>query len=205
MPAPITVFALLLLATAAAAARAEVYTCVDKQGRHLTADRPILDCIDREQVQIAPSGAKKKVEPSLTAEERSALEEKARRDAEARNRALDQRRQDRALLLRYPDRAAHDKERESALSTVEATITTSSKVAAELVQQRQKLASEMEFYARNPKKAPARLVRQIEENEQQQAAQKRYVATQQEEKQRINQRYDRELARLATLWAATQR
>ncbi|OYX12745.1 MAG: DUF4124 domain-containing protein, partial [Acidovorax sp. 32-64-7] len=26
-----------------------IYTCVDRQGRRLTADRPIAECLDREQ------------------------------------------------------------------------------------------------------------------------------------------------------------
>ncbi|WP_321576217.1 DUF4124 domain-containing protein, partial [Ramlibacter aquaticus] len=196
-----SVAALLAATLATPAVRAaDIYSCVDSHGRRITADRPILDCIDREQTELTPSGVKKRIGPSLTADERAAQEEQARREAEERNRQLDQRRRDRALLLRYPDRATHDRERQAALAAVDAVIATASKRDAELVQQRKKLDAEMEFYARDPKKTPARLKRQIDENEQQQQAQTRYIATQQEERQRINERYDRELQRLAELW-----
>ena len=45
-----------------------IYTCVDAQGRRLTADRPIRECIDREQNELNASGTvKRKIGPSLTA------------------------------------------------------------------------------------------------------------------------------------------
>ncbi|WP_432214584.1 DUF4124 domain-containing protein, partial [Salmonella enterica] len=37
-------------------AQGGIYTCVDAKGRKLTADRPILDCIDREQKELNASG-----------------------------------------------------------------------------------------------------------------------------------------------------
>ena len=59
----------------------------------------------------------------------------------------------------------------------------------------------MEFYRKDPARAPARLKRQIEENEQHTKAQQRFIAGQEGEKQRINARFDKELARLRELWA----
>ena len=52
-----------------------VYTCIDAKGRKLTADRPIVECIDREQKVLNPSGTvRAKVGPSLTAQEKLELE-----------------------------------------------------------------------------------------------------------------------------------
>ena len=52
-----------------------IYTCVDKQGRKLTSDRPIPECIDREQRELGPSGTLRRViGPTLTQQEREALE-----------------------------------------------------------------------------------------------------------------------------------
>ena len=54
-----------------------VYTCIDAKGRKLTADRPIVECIDREQKVLNPSGTvRAKVGPSLTAQEKLELEQK---------------------------------------------------------------------------------------------------------------------------------
>ena len=47
-----------------------------------------------------------------------------------------------------------------------------------------------------------KLKRQIEENDQQIAMQQRQLASQEEERKRLNKRYDDELARLRVLWAA---
>ena len=33
-----------------------IYTCTDGKGRKITSDRPIMDCIDRNQQEITPSG-----------------------------------------------------------------------------------------------------------------------------------------------------
>jgi hypothetical protein len=182
-----------------------IYTCVDSKGRRLTADRPIIDCIDREQKELNPSGTvRRKVGPSLTAEEQKAEEEKARKAAEERNRAAEQKKRERALLARFPDRARHDAERASTLATVDAIIATSHKRSAELLAQRKELDTEGEFYRKDPTKYPARLKRAIEENDAQQAAQKNFVAEQAEEKKRINKRFDEELARLRILWSDTE-
>ena len=84
---------------------AGVYTCVDAKGRKLTADRPIADCIDREQKVLNPSGTvKAKVGPSLTAQERAEQEQKTKREAEEQAKAADEKRRNRALLSRYPNK-----------------------------------------------------------------------------------------------------
>lgn len=179
-----------------------IYTCVDGKGRRLTSDRPIIDCIDREQTELSPNGqVVRKIGPSLTAAERAAEEDKARRAAEERNRQLEERRRDRALLTRYPDRSTHDKERTKALDTVGEVINTANRRSSELQAQRKKLENDLEFYGGDLKKAPATLRRQLEENDQLQAAQKRFVLNQEEEKKRVNGRFDEELQRLKVLWA----
>jgi hypothetical protein len=72
----------------------------------------------------------------------------------------------------------------------------------ELAAQRKKLDDEMEFYKKDPKKAPEYLRRQLEENSQSVAVQKRFIADQDEEVRRVNGRFDDELARLRPLWLA---
>ena len=196
----------LLLAGAAGSAMAQtgIYTCVDAKGRRLTSDRPILECVDREQKELNASGTVKRVvPPSLTAPERAALEERERKVAEERQRQEEDRRLRRALLVRYPNVAVHDAERANALKVAQDAVVSSQRRIAELQEERRKLATEAEFY-KTPDKWPGKLKRQVEQVEQETAAQQRFLATQEDEKKRINTRFDEELARLKVLWAQAQ-
>ena len=58
----------------------------------------------------------------------------------------------------------------------------------------------MEFYAKDPSKAPASLKRRVEENDSSVAVSRRFIAEQDVEKQRVNQRFDEELVKLKQLW-----
>jgi len=179
-----------------------IFTCVDDKGRKLTADRPIVECIDREQKEISPSGTVvRRIGPSLTAKERAAEDERARKATEERNRLAEEKRRNRALLNRYPDQKAHDKERIAALATADAVITAADRRLQDLDGQRTRLAQELEFYKGDLSKAPPVLRRQSEEIARQAQAQKRFIADQHDEKKRITARYDEELVRLKALWA----
>jgi hypothetical protein len=179
-----------------------VYTCIDAKGRKLTADRPIAECIDREQKVLNPSGTvRAKVGPSLTAQEKQELEQKEKREAEERNRTAEEKRRDRALMIRYPNKGVHDRERLEALAQIEVVTKAATTRLTELVRQRAALDEEMEFYKKDPSKAPAYLRRQLEENTQSQSVQKRFIAEQDGESRRLNARFDDELIRLRQVWA----
>lgn len=183
---------------------AGIYTCVDSKGRKLTSDRPIPDCADREQKVLNPSGTvKAKVGPNLTAQERAEQEARQREEADRRAAAEEERRRNRALLTRYPNQAAHDKERHSALAQVTQVTQAANKRIEELTLDRRKLDTEMEFYKKDPGKAPQALRRQIEEVDQSMEIQKRFVAEQLQELRRVNARFDEELSRLRALWATS--
>jgi len=180
-----------------------IYTCTDAQGRKLTSDRPIPECMDREQKLLNPSGTlKQKIGPSLTAAERAQQDAKDKQELEERNRVTEERRRDRALLMRYPDRAVHDRERADVLAQIAAVSKAASARLVELAAQRKKLDDEMEFYKKDPSKAPQYLRRQVDENIQNTAVQHRFIADQVDEAQRVNGRFDEELVRLHQLWAA---
>lgn len=192
-----------VLALMLAAARAQVtgiYSCVDARGKRWTSDRPIPECSEREQKVYNPSGTVRQVmPPTLTAKEREAQEAQERKLAEERQRRAEEKRVERALLSRYPNRAAHDADRAKALVQVQESIDLAQRGIVALQKQRQKLQQDAEFY-KDPSKWPPKLKRQFEENDQQVAAQKRYVANQEEEKKRVNARFDEELAKLKNLW-----
>ena len=117
-----------------ATSAASIYTCVDRNGRRLTADRPIAECLDREQRELSPSGmTRRQLGPSLTEHERAALEAQRRKEAEARSRELEERRRERVLTTRYPDKATHDVERFAAIQQLDDVTATAEKRMAELM------------------------------------------------------------------------
>jgi hypothetical protein len=178
-----------------------VYTCVDAKGRKLTSDRPIPECTDREQKVLNPSGTvKQTVGPTLTAQERAVQEQKEKQELEDRNRIAEERRRDKALMMRYPNKAVHDQERTEALAQIVVVKQAAVNRINELAAQRNKLNDEMEFYKKDPTKAPAYLRRQVEDNVQSTSVQKRFIAEQDDEAKRVNLRFDDELARLRQLW-----
>ncbi len=179
-----------------------IYTCVDAKGRKLTSDRPIPECSDREQTLLNPSGTVRAiVPPTLTGPERAALEARQRREAEERARQVEERRRERALLVRYPNRSMHDKERQEALDSIAVVRQAAINRVKELQRQRKELDTELEFYARDPSKVPPSLRRLVDDNEKSMAVQERFILDQEAEIARVNARFDEELARLQQLWA----
>lgn len=178
-----------------------IYACVDAKGRRLTSDRPIPECIDREQRELNPSGSTRRiVGPTLTAQEVAAQEAQQRKAREDANRAFDDRRRDRALLSRYPDRAAHDRVRAETLAQLDQLIASAQSQLSVLMNERKKLDTELEFYRANPSKTPAALKRQHDANMASLATQQRLISDQVDEKKRVNARFDEELVRLKVLW-----
>lgn len=178
-----------------------IYSCVDSRGRTITADRPISDCNDREQRELNPSGTtKRKVDPTLTAREQAEREEKDRQAQQAALRAQEERRRERALLIRYPTPAAHDRERADALAQIEAVIQAARKRVGELSMDRRKVDEELEFYSKDISRAPSSLRRELDDIQQSTAVQNRFISDQEDEKRRVNARFDDERARLSKLW-----
>lgn len=187
----------------AQAAGGSIYTCIDRNGRKLTADRPIPECLDREQRELGPTGiVRRQIGPSLTEQERAAVEAQRRKEAEERSRQVEERRRERVLTARYPDKASHDVERAAAIAMVDDVTATAEKRIVELREQRKTFDAEMEFYKKDPNKAPMTLRRRIAENEDSIAEQQKFLAGQDQEKRRVHQRFDTELAQLRRLWDA---
>jgi hypothetical protein len=199
---------LLLLAAAAGAAAQQaasagasvIYSCIDDNGRRITADRPIADCTAKAQRVLNRDGSLKAVHPpTLTADERAALEADERKKAEARAAQADASRRDRNLLARYPNEAPHSKAREGALDSVRLAMRVTDQRLRELAEERKPLEAEAEFYVGKP--LPAKLRAQFDANEAATEAQRDARLQQQAELDRINRLYDAELARLKRLWA----
>jgi hypothetical protein len=198
------VAALLPMAVPAqpAPAPAAIYSCTDARGRTLTADRPIAECIDREQRELSPSGTtRRKIEPTYTARELAEREDRAREAALQAARLIDERRRERALLVRYPNVTVHERERKEALVQIDAVIQAAQKRLAELAEDRKKIDEELEFYKHDISKAPGAVRRKLEDNAQSVAVQNRFIGEQEDEKKRVNARFDEERARLKQIWS----
>ena len=195
--------AALLWGLATPLAAQGIYTCTDAQGRRITSDRPIAECLDREQRELNPSGSeRRRIPPVLSENERAALEQRQRKEVEERNRQLEERRRERALVVRYPNKPAHDQERAQAITQADGVLALIEKRLLELHAQRKSLDLEMEFYPKNPASAPAVLRRRLAENQEALDDQERALAAQNAEKFRIHARFDAELELLQRLWAA---
>ena len=101
----------------------DIYTCTDAKGRKLTSDRPIAECMDRDQRELNPSGSVRRVlTPPPAPKSRAELLADEKTEADARLQKAEENRRDRALRLGYPDRASHDKARTAALQNKRNTI-----------------------------------------------------------------------------------
>ena len=184
----------------------KIYTCVDKNGRRITSDRPILECIDREQRQLSGSGTVQRVIPPSPTLEEKAQAEAARKAAErARQREAEEVQRDRALVLRYPNQTAHDRARANALEQVDLVIGGLSEREKSLALRVQDLDQQLAAFSAQPNSAPSLLRRQRLDAEAELAQQRRLLQQQRAERDRINTKFNEELARLTKLWQSDGR
>jgi hypothetical protein len=182
-----------------AGAQVRIYSCVDAKGRHLTADRPIMECLDREQKQYGDNGTVKgRLPPSMTAEERALEDEKLHQTQLAEQRQAEFKRRDRVLLNRYPNAASHQRERAASLARLDDAIAAGDRRVADLGRQRQELEQQAAG-TKNVARA-TQIKRQLDENAENMSAQQRLLASQRDERHRIESRFDDEYARLQVLW-----
>lgn len=183
--------------------KAQIYTCVDDRGRRLTSDRPISECIAKEQRLLNRDGSVRQVvPPTLTAEERADREAMEARAAEVRAAQADAVRRDRNLRNRFPNEAAHRKSRELALDTVRVAMKNSEVRLLELSKERKPLLEEAEFF--KGRALPPKLQQLLAINDTSVDAQRSAIANQEAELVRINRLFDAELEHLRKLWAGAQ-
>ena len=197
--------AMLMLAGASHAQKSPsttmVYSCVDAGGRRLTADRPIAACADREQQVTMPGGAVRTVGPAYSERERAEQAAQQRREAEERYRANDGKRRERALATRFPSKAAHDAERAEAVDVLRAQIRIVQERRSFLLEDRKKIVQDMEFYKKDPSKAPAPLQARLDGNRHDLKEVDEQIATINDEIKATNLRFDEEAQSLKPYWS----
>jgi hypothetical protein len=177
-----------------------IYSCTAPDGRRITSDRLISECVGLEQRVLNRDGTVRMVvTPPLSSEDAARKEMQERRAAAERMARQEDSRRDRNLMARYVDESAHQRARAAALETVRQAIAASEARLAELAADRKKLDTEAEFY-RN-KALPPKLREAFDANEASAEAQRALSATQKAELDRVNKLYDAELDRLKKLRA----
>ena len=171
-----------------------VYSCVNTNGRIYT-DRPIAECIARKPLEMRTTGGALRLVESAD----SVHEAAERRDRQAASQ-VEQRRRERALLVRYPNAGTHDRERSEALAEIDAVIHVAEEYVGELREERKKIDLELEFYKGDLSKAPEAVRRRLDYNTQRLKAQNRFIGEKEDEKKRLNARFDDERTRLLPHW-----
>jgi hypothetical protein len=175
-----------------------IYSC-EVNGKRVTSDRPIPECISREQRVHNSDGSVREVRPPVpTADERAEIEAREQQAALVRAQQREAIRRDRNLLQRFPNEAAHKKAREAALDDVRKSLKVSESRLAALEKERKPLMDETEFYV--GRQMPLKLRQSIDANDAATEAQRNLVTNQKAEIVRIDKIYDDELERLRRLW-----
>ena len=193
---------LVLVCASVWAQSSAVYSCVDDRGRRLVSDRPIPECLDREQRVLGPSGVERQpLPPVLTKSEREQAAREREHQQRERERIAEQRRLNQALLLRYPDRNAYEAARlQQAQQLDEVQAMARARLASldELYLQAQK-----DLAAQGSKPTPE-AQRAVKAAQMAVAAQKQSIETNELNRQRTMLRFDDEGRLLEKLWAGEQ-
>ena len=183
----------------AAPGGASIFTCTDAKGNRVTSDRFISPCTGDQRELNADGSLKRIVPPTLTIDERTEEEARARAKEIDDNKKREAINRDRNLLTRFPNEAAHRKARETALGDIGKSLSLSEARLIKLAEERKPLLEDGEFYKGKP--LPGRLRQQLDANDAAVEAQRDLVQNQQAEIIRINTLFDSELERLKKLWS----
>jgi hypothetical protein len=179
-----------------------IYSC-DVNGKRVTRDRPIQECSAREQKVLNADGSlNRMLPPTLTVDEAAAAEEQRRLALMVLTQQREAEKNDRNLLQRYPNEAAHRKAREAALEDPRKSLQTSEQRLATLAKERKPLNDEAEFYV--GKALPLKLRLAIDANDATVDAQKSLMQNQKLEIVRIEKNFDDQLVHLRALWAGAK-
>ncbi|MFV0601202.1 MAG: DUF4124 domain-containing protein [Brachymonas sp.] len=198
---PVAVLLLAMLSVPVASHAAEIYSCVDANGRRLTSDRPIAACLDREQRVLSRSGAVKRIiPPSYTPSETAALDARNKQEEAQRLQARARAKSMAALLQRYPNASSHMAARMLEAGSVTSRIREGYVRLEAIKNERAKLEEELAFYTKTPENLPAKLRLQEQAINESEKAANTYIFAQRQELVLLHKRYDAELALLETLW-----
>ena len=178
--------------------QARIYTCKDANGKTITSDRPLPECVGREGRVLSPQGATvKKIEAPPTPEQIAAREAEERKKKEEDERQREQMRKDKALLNTYSGLDDIESKRQRALAQVEREARESERRISLLERQASENRAEAEFYKK--KTLPPDLKRRVDENEAALRAEKLLFASKKAEVSQVNVKFDEDRKRYVEL------
>lgn len=184
----------LAAGTLAAAAHAQVYRCVDAQGRRLTSDRPIPECMDRVQQVVHASGVVRTVAPSLSESEAASQQELKRQAVLDQAAQRETARKDRALRARYPSPASFEQQRMASVRPLQDRVLFAQQILKSALDRHQLALSRHS----GPATAPSA---ELEFTSQQVRYQQSMLRMYEEELRTVTAQFDQHLVRLRVLWA----
>lgn len=199
----------LALASAAALAQApaaprEIHTCKDEKGRTLTSDRPLPECLGREQRILNADGSVRKIIPApLTREQRAELEQRQAAEKAAEVRRQEERRRDLMLVSNYKTEAELDQAYIRALEVPVEALKASRARIDEFMKALAAVRKEGEFY--EGKVWPVALRSKLTEIQAGIEAEQRNIGNKSEDIRRVNQRFAADRTRLRQLLTAQPR
>jgi hypothetical protein len=197
----ISVGLVLALSSASVWAQNRIYTCKDDKGKTITSDRPLQECMDREQRILGKDGTLiQKIDAPLTADQKAARAAEDQKKRQEDDRRREQMRKDKALVNTYENVDDLESKRQRSLQQVEREARESEKRMAILQKQANDNNAEAEFYKKKP--MPADLKRRIDENEAALRAEKLLLASKRDEVTQVNQKFDDEKKRYIELTGA---
>ena len=188
-----------LLLTAAQGAHADIYLCRDANGTLVSSDRLTNDCLTYGGKVIGSDGVVRRRILTMREQAQEAQDKEA---AQALSRQQRERqREDRALLLRYPNMAALEQARVNDLDRPNSLIQDAQKQLATLERQLKLLNIDAQFYPQGP--LPLELRTKLDENKVLTKQETDLISGQKAEITRINREYDALRARMQPLWTRT--
>ncbi len=187
------------LLSAAQGAHADIYLCRDANGTLVSSDRLTNDCLTYGGKVIGSDGV---VRRRILTMREQAQETQDKEAAQALSRQQRERqREDRALLLRYPNMAALEQARVNDLDRPNSLIQDAQKQLATLERQLKLLNIDAQFYPQGP--LPLELRTKLDENKVLTKQETDLISGQKAEITRINREYDALRARMQPLWTRT--
>lgn len=174
---------------AASASGAELYKWVDPQGKVQYTDRLPAEAVNRGNVEMSKQGVARKVtEPTLTPDQRRAMEERIAREREAEKAVLDRQHQENALLSSYTSESDIEVARRRNLAIVGAAILSAEARIKALQRRAAALEREKLFYEKKP--FPEKLKRELAGVESEIPKQYALISQKNEDALAVNERYD---------------
>lgn len=185
-----------LAACLPAQAQAAVFVCRDAHGGTVTTDHLSGDCLQYGGKELNTDGSVRR--QILTQSQQQQEQAAQSRNRAAAEQALQEQRQQRALLARYPNEAMLLESEQADLRSVQALIDAAHARLQVLGRERAHLDEDAQFYPSG--NYPNDLRSRMQMNQQERAQEQQLVDSQQREMQRIRARYAALRAQLRVLW-----